>query len=53
MQKLAIEQEDTERASHGYQNYMIPTDYFRYCAPSCTLQDSMLDFSYKEHIKKF
>ncbi len=52
-QKTAISQQDLDRAEVGYQNYMIPTDYFRYCAPSCTLENSMVDFAYKTNIKSF
>lgn len=52
-QKLALSQLGTGRAEMGYQNYMIPTDYFRYCAPSCTLEDSMVDFNYREQVRVF
>ena len=52
-QKTAISQEGTGRAVSGYQNYMIPTDYFRYCSKDCTLENSMLDFNYLEHTKVF
>lgn len=52
-QATAIAQQGTERAEFGYQNYMIPTDYFRYCTTSCTLEGSMQDFAYKENIKVF
>ena len=46
-QKLALQQQvENDRAEIGYQNYMIPTDYFRYCAPTCTLDGAMTDFNY-------
>lgn len=46
-QKEALSQLDTERAEIGYQNYAFPTDYFRYCSPSCTLEGALTDFNYK------
>lgn len=52
-QKTAISQAGTGRAEVGYQNYMIPTDYFRYCHADCTLEDSMVDFNYPEQIRVF
>lgn len=52
-QKTAISQQDLDRSEIGYQNYMIPTDYFRYCASSCSLEDSMTDFAYKTKKKVF
>lgn len=52
-QKTAISQQDLDRSEIGYQNYMIPTDYFRYCASSCSLEDSMADFAYKTKKKEF
>lgn len=52
-QKVALSQLDTGRAEIGYQNYMIPTDYFRYCSSSCTLSGSMESFCYKEQIREF
>ena len=52
-QKTAISQQNLERSEIGYQNYMIPTDYFRYCAPSCTLENSMNGFAYKTNVKTF
>lgn len=54
LQKLAIQQEqENGRAETGYQNYMFPTDYFRYCDPSCTLEGALQDFTYLENIKQF
>lgn len=52
-QKAAISQQNLDRSEVGYQNYMIPTDYFRYCASSCSLEDSMTDFAYKTNEKVF
>ena len=52
-QKIAIQQYDNGWTEMGYQNYMIPTDYFRYCSPSCTLEDSMQDFNYTKNTKGF
>lgn len=34
----------------AYQNYAIPTDYFRYCSSSCTLSNSLSGLFYKKHI---
>lgn len=52
-QKVALSQLDTGRAQMGYQNYMIPTDYFRYCSPNCTLSGATKDFCYREQVKVF
>ena len=52
-QKTAISQSGSGLADVGYQNYMIPPDYFRYCHPDCTLEESMVDFNYPEQIRKF
>lgn len=52
-QSEAIVHQETGRATEGYQNYMIPTDYFRYCDSSCTLEGSMTDFSYIEQVRIF
>ena len=52
-QKLAIQQYENGWSELGYQNYMIPTDYFRYCSPSCTLENSMQGFNYTKNKKEF
>lgn len=53
-QKTAIQQQlENERAVIGYQNYMLPTDLFRYCAPMCTLSEALYDLTYRENIKEF
>lgn len=52
-QKTAISQAGNGRAEIGYQNYMIPTDFYRYCHADCTLEDSMVDFNYPEQVRKF
>lgn len=30
----------------GYQNYMFPADYFRYCSSSCTMEDAFKGLTY-------
>lgn len=52
-QKEAIVQQEKGRSEIGYQNYMIPTDYFRYCASNCTLSQAFTDLAYYENIKEF
>lgn len=52
-QKVAISQQDLDRSEVGYQNYMFPTDYFRYCSSNCNFENSLADFTYKSNIKKF
>ena len=37
---------DTRDREVGYQNYMFPADYFRYCSPSCTMEDAFRGLTY-------
>lgn len=39
---------NTPRYISTYQNYMVPTDLFRYCAPSCTLSSILNDLSWNK-----
>lgn len=34
----------------GYQNYMFPADYFKYCSPACTMDEAFKDFTYSTHV---
>lgn len=52
-QKEALATLDLERSEIGYQNYIIPTDYFRYCSKNCTLENALKGITYKENIKEF
>lgn len=60
-QKLALTTEYTNITSETisgdehfngkyYQNYAIPTDYFRYCSNSCNLSNSLTGLFYEEQI---
>ena len=50
-QKLVIEQQNgnTPRYIKTVQNYMIPTDLFRYCSSSCTLINVLSNLSWYEN----
>lgn len=52
-QKAAISQQDLGRAEVGYQNYMIPTDYLRYCSSGCVLDGALEGLSYRTKERKF
>lgn len=50
-QKLAIQQQQTlGRYIDSHQNYMIPTDLFRYCHRDCTLNNVLAHLTWKENI---
>lgn len=44
MQQQALS--DARDREVGYQNYMFPADYFRYCSASCTMQEAFQGLSY-------
>lgn len=53
-QKEALKQlESNPIAEPGYQNYAFPTDYFRYCSPECTLENSLSGMFYKKNTLKY
>ena len=37
---------DTRDSVEGYQNYMFPADYFKYCSPECTMNNAFKGLSY-------
>lgn len=50
-QKLAIEQHEANgRYIDSRQNYMIPTDLFRYCSKDCTLSGVLDGLTWKENV---
>ena len=52
-QKASIGAQGLDLSEPGHQNYAIPTDYFRYCSPRCTLENALTDLFYYENIKEF
>ena len=50
-QKLVIQQQaQYERYMDTYQNYMIPTDLFRYCSKDCTCSGVLSDLNWLENV---
>lgn len=47
-QKQALS--DTRDRVEGYQNYMFPADYFRYCSSTCTMDEAFKDLTYNTHV---
>lgn len=48
--QVIINQESSGLFKDTYQNYMIPTDLFRYCDDSCNLSNILSTLNWKEHI---
>ena len=44
-QKQALS--DSRDRETGYQNYMFPTDYFKYCSPACSMDEAFAGLAYK------
>ena len=44
LQKEALS--DTRDREVGYQNYMFPADYFKYCSSACTMEDAFKGLTY-------
>ena len=38
---------DSRDREDGYQNYMFPADYFRYCSAACTMEEAFKGLTYK------
>ena len=47
---LAAWDVNLQYSEYGFQNYAFPTDLFRYCATSCTLENALTDLAYKVNI---
>lgn len=54
LQKEVIQQQELlGRYKQCYQNYMIPTDLFRYCSKSCTCSKVLSDLTWYENVIEY
>ena len=49
-QKQALS--DSRDREVGYQNYMFPADYFKYCSSTCTMEEAFKDLTYTPNVLK-